>query len=209
MFLTGGVQARRLWYHSVRNFGATEKQLLLRLKVIKNIAKITKSMKMIASTKMRGDMRRLDVGKHFAAGAVDRIFETDAYMQRKSGDEKNEKKTLLVPVTSDKGLCGGINSGIRREVVNIVGKDFDNYRIFVIGEKGSAALRRPFPEIFNTAVTGLTYPINYSLSMAIAEMIKVEGKGMDSIKILYNEFINAISFKVREIDLMGKERFDE
>lgn len=46
----------------------------------------------------------------------------------------------MVPITSDKGLCGGVNSSIVREVKAIVGKDHAPYKIFSIGEKGTLGL---------------------------------------------------------------------
>lgn len=59
----------------------------------------------------------------------------------------NVKKTLLVPVTSDKGLCGGTNSTIVREVKALVKADRNAYKVFVIGDKGSIALSRPLPDL--------------------------------------------------------------
>jgi len=52
-----------------------------------------------------------------------------------------------VPVTSDRGLCGGINSGIIREVKSAVLGNRAAYKIFSIGEKGTSALLRPCPDI--------------------------------------------------------------
>jgi F-type H+-transporting ATPase subunit gamma len=49
-------------------------------------------------------------------------------------------------MTSDKGLCGSINSGIVREVKRIIGHNASAYQIFCIGEKGVAALSRAFPD---------------------------------------------------------------
>jgi F-type H+-transporting ATPase subunit gamma len=48
-----------------RNFAATEKQLSLRIKSVTSIGKITKAMKMVAASKMKGDLNRLEKGKHF------------------------------------------------------------------------------------------------------------------------------------------------
>jgi hypothetical protein len=69
-----------------RNFAASEKQLRLRMKSVNNIRKITKAMKMISSMKMKGELRRLQNGKNFGINAVDMMFKTDTYMQRKMID---------------------------------------------------------------------------------------------------------------------------
>ena len=57
------------------------------------------------------------------------------------------KKTLLVPVTTDKGLCGGTNSNIVREIKAMVKENRSGYKMMVIGDKGSIALARPMPDV--------------------------------------------------------------
>jgi len=100
-----------------RNFGVNEKALKIRMKSVNSIKKITKAMKMVAASKMAGDMRRLSQGKNYGTNSVDMIFKSDTYMQRRtSGEEKSDPKYLLVPITSDKGMCGGVNSGIFKNV---------------------------------------------------------------------------------------------
>jgi F-type H+-transporting ATPase subunit gamma len=56
-------------------------------------------------------------------------------------------KTLLVPISSDKGLCGGVNSAIIRTCKEIVGSSRDNFKIFSVGDKGTNGLSRPFPDL--------------------------------------------------------------
>ena len=60
-----------------RNFAVSEKQLKIRMKSVRSIGKITKAMKMVAASKMKGDLRRLNDGKDFGLNAVDMIFKSD------------------------------------------------------------------------------------------------------------------------------------
>ena len=60
-----------------RGFAADEKSLLIRMNSVKSIEKITKAMKMVAASKMRGELTRLESGKEFGFGAVDMIFKSD------------------------------------------------------------------------------------------------------------------------------------
>ena len=69
---------------STRNFAASEKSLKLRMKSVTSIGKITKAMKMVAASKMKGDLQRLDKGKKFGNTAVDMMFKCDTYMQRRA-----------------------------------------------------------------------------------------------------------------------------
>ena len=51
--------------------------MLIRMNSVKSIEKITKAMKMVAASKMRGELTRLESGKEFGFGAVDMIFKSD------------------------------------------------------------------------------------------------------------------------------------
>lgn len=68
---------------------------------------------------------------------------------------------MLVPLTTDKGLCGGTNSNIVREIKAMVKENRSGYRVFVVGDKGSIALTRPLPDIMDSAVTNVTTPMNF------------------------------------------------
>jgi F-type H+-transporting ATPase subunit gamma len=63
-----------------RGFAATEKQIKQRMKSVTSIAKITKAMKMVAASKMRGELVRLLAGKEFGYNSVDMIFKSDMYL---------------------------------------------------------------------------------------------------------------------------------
>ena len=105
---------------SQRNFAASEKQLKQRMKSVGSIGKITKAMKMVSASKMKGDLARLSAGKDFGNQAVDMIFKSDQFMQRKMPGEVAEPSSVVVPITSDKGLCGAVNSSIVRNIKKMV-----------------------------------------------------------------------------------------
>jgi len=78
----------------------------------------------------------------------------ESYLAKKKATE-SIKKTLIVPFSSDKGLCGGVNSTIIREVKTIVGNDRNAFKILSIGDKGTNGLIRPFPDLLANAITDL------------------------------------------------------
>jgi len=96
---------------------------------------------MVAASKMKQDVGRLERAKHFGVGTIDKILKTETYSTKKK-TPVNAKKWLLVPITSDRGLCGGVNSSIIREIKAMVKADRSAYKIFVVGDKGSVALSR-------------------------------------------------------------------
>jgi F-type H+-transporting ATPase subunit gamma len=131
-----------------RSFGVNEKALKIRMKSVGSIGKITKAMKMVSASKMKGDLRRLSDGKNFGCDAVDMIFKSDQFMQRKMSAEPADPVTCFVTITSDKGLCGAVNSSIVREVKKLTtGVNRSKYSIFSIGEKGTTGMIRPFPDM--------------------------------------------------------------
>jgi len=128
---------------------------------------------MVAAAKMRGELKRLDDGKRFGYKSVDMIFKSDQYLQRKAPTtEVHDASEFLVPLTSDRGLCGGINSNIVRELKNYVKTmNRTKLRIMPVGEKGSIAMIRPFPDLIRNSVSDIGSPCNYPTIMAISDQI--------------------------------------
>lgn len=193
-----------------RNFAVSEKQLRIRMKSVNSIRKITKAMKMVSASKMKQDLSRLDQGKNFGINAVDMIFKSDQFMQRKMGTDPADPTVVLVPITSDKGLCGAVNSTIVREVKKIV-PDLNRSKttIFSIGDKGSNGFLRPFPDLLKTSISQIGTPYNYPTVMAMAVNITAMSKDADKLIIVYNEFKSAIQYVCRHMELLPQRRFLE
>ena len=194
-----------------RNFAVSEKELKIRMKTVNSIKKITKAMKMVAASKMRGDLMRLDAGKHFGHNSIDMMFKCDTYMQRKQVDVPHNPTELIVPITSDKGMCGSINSGIVRQVKGYVNDrpDRSKLSIFSVGDKGTTGLARPLPDLLKVGLSEIQTPYNYPTVMAISEHIVKNAENADKIVVFYNEFKSAISTIIREMELMPRRRFLE
>lgn len=179
------------------------------MKSVNSIKKLTKAMKMVAASKMKGDLRRLDNGKNFGHNAIDMIFKSDLYMQRRAADAQlGEQKELIVPLTSDKGMCGSINSGIYRNVRDYVKtKNRANLQIFSLGAKGASSMARPMADILKVNVCEIKTPYNYPTVMALSEHIIQNSEQFDVIKVFYNEFKSAIKTIIRQMELMPRKRF--
>ena len=124
--------------------------------------------------------------------------------------EPADPVSVLVPITSDKGLCGAVNSSIVREVKRMVqGVNRSKYSIFSIGEKGSGGMVRPFPDMLKFSITHIGTPYNYPTVMALAVNIAQMSQDADKITVIYNEFKSAISYVIRHMELMPRKRFLE
>ena len=176
---------------------ATEKQLFDKMTSTKNIRKITASMKMVSAAKLKGDENRLAVAKPFNAWTSALCGEP--HSMEDATYEDLPQKTLIVPVTSDKGLCGGVNSFVSRGVKEAVrqvqesGKECD---IVVIGDKGRGQLRRVHGDIIKRSATEIQAPGTFTLAAALsAELVAAGAADYDAVVIMYNTYINAASYK--------------
>jgi len=172
---------------------ATEKQIYNQIVSTKNIRKITASMKMVSAAKLKGDETRLAKAIPFNAWTT--ALSGEPKMIEDATFEEVPQKTLVVPVCSDKGLCGGVNSFITRGVKTLVanlnaqGKECD---IVIIGDKGRGQLARVHPEMITTSLTEVVSPGNFALASALSsELIKAgAATDYDAILIMYNSFNN-------------------
>ena len=195
-----------LSYCPVNAFGVNEKVLRLRMKTVGSIQKITKAMKMIGSIKMRSDVQRLEKARHFGVNTIQTMFNNEPYLQKKK-QMPVIKKTLLVPITTDRGLCGGTNSGIIREIKAIVRADRTAYKIVVIGEKGTAALSRPFPDLLYQSINELQSPINFPVVASVSQALMRASEDCDNIQVFYNHFKTVMSSTVSKLDIMPRKVF--
>lgn len=192
---------------SKKNFGANEKLLKNRIKSVSSIAKITKAMKMVSSSKMKADLARLQGGKNYGSEGINKIFTSDTYMQKFPKSAGN--RVLYVPFTSDRGLCGSINSGIIREVKSAINNNPNRNQcgLYIIGDKGTNALSRPCGDILIRGVHDLIKPINFSTAASIAHDIGIVAQNFDKIILIHNFYINAITSTVTKVELMNRKSF--
>merc|ERR1740139_321078 len=146
-------------------------------------------MKMVSAAKLKGDETRLALAKPFHAWTTN-ISDPRVHIVTPADVTYSElpQKTLIVPLTSDKGLCGGINSFISRAVKDCViklqndGKECD---IVVVGDKGRSQLARAIPEKLIRAATEVISPGTFNLSAALSAELVAAGEGEDEPMIEY------------------------
>merc|ERR1711998_673222 len=131
----------------VRHSGGIQ-ALAIRMKSVASIAKITKATQMVAASKLRGAEARMLAARPLT-GALKDLF---------GGLEKSEENPEgVVPITSDKGLCGSVNTNaiklVRFQVVPPLEEKGVNISIVSVGEKGKGLLKRFMPEKMATSVT--------------------------------------------------------
>ncbi|KAL6304673.1 ATP synthase F1 gamma [Sparassis latifolia] len=177
---------------------ATLREIELRLKSVKNIEKITKSMKMIASTKMAKAQRAMFAGKEYGIASSE-VFQN-------APAETPGKRKLFLVISSDKGLCGGIHSSVTK----FTRKTFADKEVpvdpespvMVIGDKSKAQLSRAMPKslVMTFNQIGRDVP-TFADAAGVADLISKADVKYDSIAIVYNKFVSAISYEPAVVEI--------
>lgn len=153
-------------------------------------------MKMVSAAKLKGDEARRLTAIAFNTWAEE--LNGPPSLMEDATFEELPQKVLIVPLSSDKGLCGGINTYITRGVKTCCkamadqGKEAD---IAVIGDKGRGQLRRLLSDKIKFSLTEVEAPGNYTLAGAIAsELIANGAADYDAVVIMYNAFQNKATY---------------
>ncbi|KAJ3327892.1 atp3 gamma subunit of the F1 sector of mitochondrial F1F0 ATP synthase [Blyttiomyces sp. JEL0837] len=180
-----------------RNF-ATLKEIQLRLKSISNIAKITKSMKMIASTKVTKAQKNMETARVYGSAA-------NAVFKHTDTTEAELTKPLVIAVSSDRGLCGGIHSSISKGVKRFVAKN-EASKIAILGIKAKAQIQREYRDNIVISFDQVSKNLPTWLEAAtIADNIIASGFDVDGTKIFFNKFKSVIAFETTNIPVFSLE----
>ncbi len=167
-----------------------------RLRAVKNTQQITKALKMVAASKLRRAQERVIGTRPFAiqarrvlASIATRVDQGHHPLLAQRPGVKTGK-TLLIVMTSDRGLCGSFNTNIVKAVGLYLRENKGReVGLGLVGKKGREALgRRGFPIRFE--YTGLPKVITYAEAEAVAQpAIEDFSSGkVDSVHLVYNEF---------------------
>ena len=179
---------------------AGSKEIRTKIKSVENTRKITKAMEMVAASKMRKAQERMRAARPYG----EKIRSVCANLSHANPDYRHAflqkrdqiKNVGLIMITSDKGLCGGLNTNVMRMVVNKV-KEWESAGAKVqgtaIGNKGFGFLQRyGIPLVSHAIGLGdkphldkLIGPVKIQLD-AFAE-----GK-IDALYICFTRFINTM-----------------
>jgi F-type H+-transporting ATPase subunit gamma len=179
---------------------AGSKEIRTKIKSVENTRKITRAMEMVAAAKMRKAQERMRAARPYA----EKIRTVAAHLSRANPEYKHPflvkrdsiKKVGVIVITSDKGLCGGLNTNVLRLTVNHM-KTWESegktVAVCAIGNKGLGFMNRISAEV-KSNLTGLgDTPHLETLIGAIKVMLDAYVAGeIDAIHICYNHFINTM-----------------
>ncbi|ORZ37822.1 ATP synthase F1, gamma subunit [Catenaria anguillulae PL171] len=171
---------------------ATLKEIQMRLKSITNIGKITKSMKMIASTKMARAQRGMDVAR--ANGAA-----TSALVKNIGVQATTDNPNVFVAVSSDRGLCGGVHSAITKNIKRTIkASNTGDAALVILGDKCRNQLAREYREAIKLTYSqlGKTVPSFLEASIIADEILAIKDLPANpKINVVYNKFLSVIAYE--------------
>lgn len=179
---------------------AGAKEIRSKIASIKNTQKITRAMEMVAASKMRKTQDRMRASKPYAT----KIYDVVKHIARAKSEYRHPfmsardiKRIGLIIITTDRGLCGGLNVNLLRETIRNIrdwsgeGKEVD---LCVIGRKGQAFFKRVGGRVVASVDQLGDTPGVKDIIGVVKVMIDAFYAGeIDSLHVVYNEFVNTMT----------------
>jgi len=176
------------------------KEIRTKIKSVQNTRKITKAMEMVAASKMRKAQDRMRRARPYA----DKVRNIAAHLSQANPEYRHPflvqrteiKAAGLVVVTTDKGLCGGLNTNVLRAVTNklrdLRGANVD-VRATAIGNKGFGFLNRIGAKVVSHVVQlGDTPHLERLIGPIKLQLDAFAAGEIDAVYIAYTRFINTM-----------------
>lgn len=179
---------------------AGSREIRNKIKSVKNTQKITRAMEMVAASKMRKAQERMKKARPYG----EKIRNVAAHMSRANTEYRHPfliardtvKRIGIIVVTSDKGLCGGLNTNVLRRALNQMKAwqaEGEQIEVCCIGNKGLGFMSRLGANI-SSQVVGLGDAPDITRLIGAVKVV-LDGythDQFDRVYIFYNRFINTM-----------------
>ena len=178
------------------------KEIRTKIKSVQNTRKITKAMEMVAASKMRKAQERMRAARPYSE-KIRRLVanlsqaNTTDYRHPFITKSTNVRRIGLIVVTTDKGLCGGLNTNILRQAVTRMRQSEQDgvteIRVTCIGNKGFGFMQRLGAKVVSHAIQMGDTPHLEKLIGPIKVIIDAYQAGeLDEVHIAYTRFVNTM-----------------
>ncbi|MEJ7646010.1 MAG: ATP synthase F1 subunit gamma [Chryseolinea sp.] len=190
------------------------KEVKNRIASVMSTQQITKAMKMVAAAKLRRSQERITQMRPFAVkleAIIRNLSESQDTGELDSwfSQVREEKRILIVAISSDRGLCGSFNSNIFKGVMRLVLERYEeqyrkgNVVILPIGKKATEYFRkRNFQLIDSYSEILSTLNFNHATTVGDAVMVAFRDGRFDKVEMVYNEFRNVATQVLRTQQLL-------
>ena len=195
---------------------AGAKEIRSKIASIKNTQKITSAMEMVAASKMRKTQDRMRASKPYAT----KIYEVVKHIARANSEyrhpfmtDRDIKRIGLIVVTTDRGLCGGLNANLLRDTVFKIKKWREGEQevdLCVIGRKGQGFIKRVGGHVIASVDQLGDTPGVKDIIGSVKVMLDAYYEGqIDALHIVYNEFVNTMTQKPQFKQLLPLPKSEE
>ena len=181
---------------------ANLKEIRNRISSVSSTMQITSAMKMVSAAKLKKAQDAITAMRPYSDKLTELLQSLSATLDADSGSkfalEREVKRVLLVPITSNRGLAGAFNSNIIKETLKLSSEDYLSTEIsyLTIGKKANDAFKKTKhliadrSEIFDD----LTYDNASKIAQILMDTF-VDGK-VDKVVLVYNKFKNAATQEI-------------
>jgi len=176
------------------------KEIRTKIKSVQNTRKITKAMEMVAASKMRKAQQRMRAARPYA----EKIRNVAAHMSHANPEYRHPflterdtvKKVGIIVVTSDKGLCGGLNTNVLRMALAKMREwegEGEQFEVCAIGNKGFGFMQRLKANVVSHIIGLGDAPHMDKLIGAVKIMLDgYSADRFDRLLIFYTRFLNTM-----------------
>jgi F-type H+-transporting ATPase subunit gamma len=176
------------------------KEIRLKIRSVQNTRKITKAMEMVAASKMRKAQDRMrharPYGEKIRNVAAHISHANPEYRHPYLVDRDTVKRVGIIVITTDKGLCGALNTNLLRLVLAQYKQwqaDGEEIDVCALGNKGLGFMQRLGANILSQAVQLGDRPVMEKLIGAVKVMLDgYTANRFDRLMLAYNRFINTM-----------------
>jgi F-type H+-transporting ATPase subunit gamma len=179
-----------------------EKEIRSKIASVKNMQKITSAMEKVAASKIRKAQKQMEASRPYA----ERIRRVVGHLAHANPDykhpfltERGVKRVGYIVISTDRGLCGGLNANLFKKVIGEIAKwrgDSVEVDLALVGAKAVAFFRRMGGSVVGTATHLGDRPQANDLIGAIKIMLDAYSDGkIDRLFLVHNEFVNSMTQK--------------
>ncbi len=178
------------------------KEVRVRIASVKSTRQITSAMKMVAASKLRRAQNAIMTMRPYAAKLQEIMQNLSGSLDGSDegifGQDRGDNKVLLIPITSNRGLCGAFNANVIKETNHLLEGTYANqYKagnvdFMCIGKKSADAFKKDGYNVVATHID-IFNDLSFEAVVEIAESLMADfaAKKYDKIILVYNQFKNA------------------
>lgn len=179
---------------------ANVKEIRTKISSIKKTQKITRAMEMVAASKMRKTQDRMSASRPYAkkmTQVINHLAKGHLEYRHEFLDEREVKRVGVIIVSTDRGLCGGLNSNLFKTVSKFAQSQKDSnvdVDFCVIGRKGGSFIKRTGGNVLGFVDDLGDAPKVSDIIGVVKTMLDAYSDGkIDALYVAYNDFVNTMT----------------